>query len=62
MGIVVNVGEKSKIDTFLAENPKFKKKQINSVPYIGAELPYVNRLSYYLLGLKIPQFISNLQK
>ena len=60
VGIVVNAGERNKIDGFLAENPNFKKKHINSVPYIGAEMPYVNRLSYYLLSLKIPKFVTNL--
>ena len=50
----MNPGEESKIDDFMAESSQFKKKEIESVPYIGSEMPFVNNLSYFLLGKKIP--------
>jgi hypothetical protein len=58
LGILVNAGEKNKVEGFLDQNPQFKSKQNGTLRYIGASIPYVTTLSFLLLSIKIPQFME----
>lgn len=58
MGFVVNDNEKSKIESFLKKNPKYKQTTLPEVKTLSTSFPYKSFLSYKIIKDKIYPSIS----